>query len=100
MPHGVPELTAIFTVTALSLKAARIVLTPPEEGRIKALRRLFLGSLELLLVVVILLLYAAFIEAAVTKPISRDPAMGVSFSLVELVVIYALLLWKKVSKPS
>ncbi len=95
MPHGVPELTAIFTVTALSLKAAHIVLTPPEEGRVKALRKLFLGSLELLLVVVLLLLYAAFIEAAVTKQISKNLTLGVSFSLLELIVIYALLLWRK-----
>ncbi len=92
LPHGVPELTAIFIVTALSLKAAKIVILPPKIGRVKALRELFLGSLEILAVATALILYAAVIEAAITKPLSSDPMKGVAFSLAEALVIYFFLL--------
>ncbi len=92
LPHGVPELTAIFIVTSLSLKAAKIVVIPPKEGRILALRKLFLGSLEVLIAATLLLFYAAVIEAAVTRSLSSDPVKGIVFSLIEGVVIYTLLL--------
>ncbi len=58
LPHGVPELTAIFTSTSIALSAIKELLLPSSGGRLESAGRVVRGSLNALGLAVILIVVA------------------------------------------
>ncbi|MDK2383788.1 MAG: stage II sporulation protein M [Candidatus Korarchaeota archaeon] len=92
LPHGVPELTAIFISTSIALSAVREIIAPRSGGRLRSAGKVIRGKLEVLALALLVLVYAALVEGFVTRSIGKDLRMALLFSLVEGFVIYAYLL--------
>ncbi len=92
LPHGVPELTAIFISTSIALSAVRELIAPRSGSRLRSAGEVVRGKLGVLALALLILVYAAVVEGFVTRSIGKDLRTALLFSLLEGLVIYAYLL--------
>jgi len=92
LPHGVPELTAIFISTSIALSTVRELIAPRSGSRLRSAGEVIRGKLGALALALLILVYAALVEGFVTRGIGKDLRMALLFSSVEGFVIYAYLL--------
>ncbi len=98
LPHGVPELTAIFITSSIAMWLVREMVSPTDGDRYSSLRKVVMGSLDLMVLTILLLIYAAIVESFVTASIAEHIPTALAFSIVEGVAIYAYLLLLRVRK--
>ncbi len=92
LPHGIPELTAIFISTSISLAAIKELILPRSGGRLRSMGDAIRGKLGALILSLFILVYAALVEGFITRGIGEDLQTAIIFSLMEGAVIYAYLL--------
>ncbi len=92
LPHGIPELTAIFISTSIALSAVRAVISPGTRGRLRSAGDVIRSKLGVLALSLLILVYAALVEGFVTRSVGKDLQMALTFSLLEGLLIYAYLL--------
>ncbi|MCD6348146.1 MAG: stage II sporulation protein M [Candidatus Korarchaeota archaeon] len=92
VPHGVPELTAIFSASSIALLLIKEIIHPSGMDRAESLSRALKERLDLMALVVILLIYAATVEGFLTRQLGQDPQQSLIFSIVEGIVLYLYLL--------
>lgn len=102
LPHGVPELTAIFISTSIALSALKELLFPTSGGRMESMGKALRNELNALLLSLLLLVYAAFVEGVFTRNLAQNFQVALLFSVLEGIVIYAYLCFSKanISTPS
>lgn len=96
--HGAPELTAIVLAGGCGLRLGWALVAPGPYSRLDALRRQALQALPVLYGVMLLLLFAAFVEAF-WSPRDLGPGLkyGVGTALWVLVLVY---LWRGGRTPA
>ncbi len=92
LPHGVPELTAIFISTSIALSAMKELISPRSGSRLRSMGDVIRGRLGALIISLLILVYAALVEGFVTRSLGKDLQTAALFSLVEGAAIYAYLL--------
>jgi len=90
LPHGIPELTSIFMATSISMRTFRQLLRGGE--RWSNASSVVMGSVNLTVLSLILLLYAALVEGFLTRWLSNNQALDIAFSMAEFLLIYSYLL--------
>ena len=93
LPHGIPELTAIFIAGGAGLVLGRALVAPRGLTRRAALRHEALTAVQLLFGTLTLFVLAGFIEGSVSQihPPRLSVAFKVSFALAVGAAVYAYL---------
>jgi len=92
LPHGVPELTAIFITSSIAMWLVKEMISPTDGDRYSSLRKVVMSSLDLMVLTILLLMYAAVVESFVTARIAEHIPTALAFSITEGIVIYTYLL--------
>ena len=92
LPHGVPELTAIFIASSIALMLIKELINPSQTSRASSIGKALKEKVNLMIFSTILLIYAALIEGFITKGLGGNTLNAILFSLVEAIVLYLYLL--------
>ncbi len=93
LPHGVPELTAIFIASSIALMVIKEIISPSQPDRASSIGNILKGKVNLMIFSTILLIYAALIEGFITRELGGSTVKATLFSLVEAIVLYSYLLF-------
>ncbi len=92
LPHGVPELTAIFIASSIALMLIKELINPSQSDRASSIGRALRGKIDLMAFSTILLIYAALIEGFITRGLGSNISDAIIFSLIEAAILYLYLL--------
>ncbi len=102
LPHGVPELSAIFLAGAAGLMLGKATLAPWPYLRGDALKIQARRAVPLLVTVFMLLIFAGLIEGFISPSELFPEAFKYLWGLIELILLTAYVIWggRKVAKIS
>ncbi len=92
LPHGVPELTAIFIASSIALMLIKELISPSQPDRASSIGKALKEKINLMIFSTILLIYAALIEGFITEGLGSSTLNAILFSLIEVIVLYLYLL--------